>query len=121
MTHTKIYGSLPATLAAAVLAAGVLVGCSGKSAEQAAAPDAAAAPAQDNKYAELAKLPDWSGAWEPARMARPATPPAGATGTAPASTPPPSPPKPPQFTPKYAAMYAAFQEKNRATPGINFV
>jgi hypothetical protein len=55
----------------------------------------------------IAKLPDWSGVWEPMLFARPA---AGQ-----------QPPPPPKLTPKYAAQYAAFQEKNRTTPGINFV
>ncbi len=56
----------------------------------------------------LAKLPDWNGAWEPMRFARPAAP-AGA------------PPAPPKLTPEYAKQYEAFQEKNRKTPGLNFV
>ena len=84
----------------------VLSGCSGQAPEA----TASAAPAADstaNAYAELAKWPDWNGAWEPMRLARP-----GAGG------PPPAPPK---LTPKYAEQYAAFQEKNRKTPGINFV
>lgn len=114
MKHT----SIPATLAAALLVAGIC-GCSGKSAEQASAQNAdGAAPANENKYAELANLPDFSGTWEPARMARPPAPPAGAAS---GSTPPPSPPKPPQFTPEYAKKYAAFQEANKGRAGINFV
>jgi hypothetical protein len=31
------------------------------------------------------------------------------------------PPEPPKLTPAYAPKYAAYQEKNRTTPGINFV
>jgi hypothetical protein len=94
--------------AAAALALGTLAACGG------AAPDAAknaagAAPAPaDSGYAELAKLPDWNGVWEPTRFARP-----GAASQA--------PPPPPKLTPEYAAQYAAFEAKNRTTPGINFV
>jgi hypothetical protein len=100
---------IPAALAAALLAAGVLSACTGKSPEQASAQDAPpAASATDNAYAPLAKLPDWGGAWEPLRMARPGQG-AGA------------PPAPPKLTPEYAKQYAAFIEKNKSTPGINFV
>ena len=64
----------PATVAAALLVAGSICGCSGKGADQANASESAA-PAKENKYAELANLPDFSGVWEPARMAaRPPTP-----------------------------------------------
>jgi len=45
--------------------------------------------------------------WEPMRFARP-----GAAQ---------KPPEPPKLTPAYAPKYAAFQDKNRTTPGINFV
>lgn len=31
------------------------------------------------------------------------------------------PPPPPKLTPAYAKQYATFQEKNRTTPGLNFV
>jgi hypothetical protein len=76
----------------------------------AAAAAAGTAPATaDNAYAPLAKLPDWNGVWEPLRMARPQAARNGA------------PPAPPKLTPKYAPQYAAYQEKNRTTPGINFV
>lgn len=91
---------------AAVAAVGTLGSCSG------ASPDAASeksAPSRDpeNGYAQLASLPDWSGVWEPMRLARP-----GAVS---------KPPQPPKLTPAYAPQYAAYQEKNRTTPGINFV
>jgi hypothetical protein len=70
-------------------------------------------PAQpDPGYAALAKLPDWSGVWEPVAFARP--------GAARPATPP-APPAPPKLTPEYAKQFAAFQAKNRTTPGINFV
>jgi hypothetical protein len=49
-----------------------------------------------------AKLPDWSGVWEPVMRAAP--------GAA-----------PPKLTPAYQKQWDAFQEKNRTTPGINFV
>jgi hypothetical protein len=62
---------------------------------------------QQAKWAAIGKLPDWSGVWEPMTFARPS-----------AAGPPPAPPK---LTPAYAPQYAAFQEKNRKTPGINFV
>jgi hypothetical protein len=110
--------SLPAALAIAVIATGALSGCTEKSPADASAQGAPAATvAQENPYEALGKLPDWSGAWEPARMARPA---AGATGAA-SGAPPPPPPQPPKLTPAYAKQYAAYQEKNKTTPGINFV
>jgi hypothetical protein len=107
---------ISAALAFAVIAAaGTLSGCTGKSPEQASAQDAPpAAAAKANPYEALGNLPDWNGAWEPARIARP---PAGATSSA----PPPPPPQPPKLTPAYAKQFAAFQEKNKSTPGINFV
>ena len=100
-------------LAAAVSAAiafGTLAGCS-----KPGTPDQAtvsrtpfdAQAADDKSYAPLAKLPDWSGVWEPMRFARP--------GKAEA------PPAPPKLTAKYAGQYSAYQEKNKSTPGINFV
>jgi hypothetical protein len=103
------YAHISAALVAAAVAAAMLAGCN-----NAAAPAkdtaAAAEAAKPNPYAELNKLPDWSGVWEPARFAgRPNTPPAG------------GPPAPPKLTPEYAAKYAAFQEKNKKTAGINFV
>jgi hypothetical protein len=99
-------------LAAAAAAFGTLTGCQRDGPEsgsaQSAAP-AAEAASQENRYAPLAKLPDWSGVWEPARVApRPGDPPRG-------------PPPAPKLTPAYAPQYAAYQEKNRTTPGINFV
>ena len=108
---------ISATLAFAAITAGTLGGCTGKSPEQAAAQDAPAAAAQANPYEALGQLPDWSGAWEPARMARAASRAAAAT----AGVPPPPPPQSPQLTPTYAKQFAAFQEKNKSTPGINFV
>jgi hypothetical protein len=92
-----------AVLAAALASA--LSGCSPR--EEAAAVAAAPAGLPGATYADIPKLPDWSGVWEPARMARPA---AGS-----------GPPPPPKLTPAYAKQYEAFQEKNRTTPGINFV
>lgn len=109
------YSLVPATLVAAAVAAAMLAGCN--NAANVPANDAAAAAdaAKANPYAELNKLPDWSGVWEPARFAgRPNTPPPG-------SAAPAGPPAPPKLTPEYAAKYAAFQEKNKKTPGINFV
>jgi len=100
---------IPIALVAAAIASGTLGACSG------AAPDSASTkttpsetPSKENSpYAQLAKLPDWSGVWEPMRFARPS---AGET-----------PPAPPKLTPAYAGQYAAFEEKNKSTPGINFV
>lgn len=60
----------------------------------------------DNPYAVLARLPDWSGVWDPL------------TGRSPPGQAPPAAPK---LTPAYAAQYAKYLAKNRATPGINFV
>lgn len=65
-----------------------------------------ARPAPENPYAALAKLPDWSGAWDPLG----ARPPPGQAR-----------PAPPKLTPAYAAQYAKYLAKNRTTPGINFV
>jgi len=99
------YSHVPATLVAAAVAAAMLAGCN--NAANSSATDAAAG-AGVNPYAELVKWPDWSGVWEPARFAgRPSTD--------------SGPPAPPKLTPEYAAKYAAFQEKNRKTPGLNFV
>jgi hypothetical protein len=100
---------IPAALAAAVAACGVVVGCArpvpvpvSGSGSAGSAPAAA-----ENAYAALGKLPDWSGVWEPMLFARPRA----------AVKPPP----PPKLTPPYAAQYAALEEKNRTTPGLNFV
>jgi hypothetical protein len=62
-------------------------------------------------WAAIAQLPDWSGVWEPMLFGPPD----------PGAAPPPPPPSAPKLTAAYAAQYAAFQEKNRTTPGINFV
>src|SRR5689334_12261177 len=96
---------IPATLVAAAVTAAMLAGCD--KAANAPAQDAAAAAeaAKPNPYAELNKLPDWSGVWEPARFAgRP---------NAPANGAPPGPPAPPKLTPEAEAKYKAFQEKNK--------
>jgi hypothetical protein len=93
---------------AAICLAALLSGCgpeAGQTPEKAAA---AAPPAPESPYAALSKLPDWSGVWEPAFMARP-TPGQG------------GPPAPPKLTPAYETQYTKYQEKNRTTPGINFV
>jgi len=84
-----------------------LSACGSRSTPPAAQSAAPPPAAPENPYAALAKLPDWSGVWEPAFSPRPA---AGAAA-----------PAPPKLTPAYAAQYAKFQEKNRKTPGLNFV
>jgi hypothetical protein len=96
----------PAALFAAVL----LSGCGSQSTQPVAQSSAPPAPAKENPYAALAKLPDWSGVWDPAFGPRPG-----------AGQRRPGPPAPPKLTPAYAAQYAKFQQKNRSTPGINFV
>jgi hypothetical protein len=100
---------IPVALAAAAVTSGALFGCARPVPVSAGAQNERSnAPADgENAYASLARLPDWSGVWEPMRFARPS---AGE-----------KPPAPPGLTGAYAAQYAAFQEKNRATPGINFV
>ena len=103
-----IHPSLIAAFAATTLSLASLAACGGKAPEAAKSAPAAAPAQADNGYAPLAKLPDWNGVWEPTMFARP-----GAER--------PAPPAPPKLTEKYAAGYAAFQEKNRKTPGINFV
>jgi hypothetical protein len=97
-------------MAALAIASGMLSGCSERDANRNASKSTPPEPpsTEQNAYAPLAKLPDWSGVWEPMRFARP-------------GGPPQAPPPPPKLTPKYAAQYAAYQEKNRTTPGINFV
>ncbi len=62
---------------------------------EAAAPGAA--------WESIPKLPDWSGVWEPILSAR------GASSG------------PPKLTPPYQKQWDAYMEKNRTTPGINFV
>ncbi len=84
-----------------------------------------ATPAKDNKYAELAKLPDFLACRRPARMAAPAARPAppGRQAPPPAALHPPPPPtaKSPAVHPEYAKKFAAFQEANKGQAGINFV
>jgi hypothetical protein len=103
MKHTRILAAL-----SAVAVAGTLGGCSGGRPDSASAESATPQASSDrgNADAQRANLPDWSGAWEPIRFVAP-----DAAGG----------PKPPQLTPKYAPQFAAYQEKNRTTPGINFV
>jgi len=102
MRHTRFLAPVLAALA------GTLVGCTGSSepAQSDTESTETAATAVQGKYAQLDTLPDWSGVWEPVGFAAPAA--AGG-------------PQPPKLTPAYAPQYAAFQEKNRTTPGINFV
>ncbi len=104
MSRTLIRFSAPAALCAMAL----LAACGSPGAQPAAAGTAAPAPAPapENPYAALAKLPDWSGVWDPTFM-RP--------------LPGQARPAPPKLTPKYAAAYAKLQQENRTTPGINFV
>ncbi|MGB6451534.1 MAG: hypothetical protein WBE92_12350 [Steroidobacteraceae bacterium] len=91
---------------AAICGLALASGCGSQAAEPGAASVAPAPPAPGNPYAALAKLPDWSGVWDPL-----------------GARPPPGQPRPapPKLTPAYAAQYAKFQQKNRTTPGINFV
>ena len=91
---------------AAVCSAALVSGCGAPAAQSKPPSPAAAHGAAANAYAALAKLPDWSGAWEPMFM----SPPPGAPR-----------PAPPKLTPKYAAQYAKYLAKNRTTPGLNFV
>jgi hypothetical protein len=103
--------SIAIAITGVMAAAAVLGGCNKPAPQEAAAktaPADAIPPGEQAAYASLAKLPDWSGVWEPMRFARPGA----------AAPPPPAAPK---LTPKYAAQYAAYQEKNKTTPGINFV
>jgi len=102
MSRSPILVTGPAALCAIAL----LCGC-GPQGLGSATTSAAPPPPPPSPYAALAKLPDWSGVWEPAFGARPTA------GRA--------PPAPPKLTPAYAAQYAKFQQKNRTTPGINFV
>jgi hypothetical protein len=103
MKHKRILVALWATGLA-----GSLGGCSGAGPETASPERSTTAASSDrmSAYAQLASLPDWSGVWEPIRFAAP-----DAAGG----------PKPPQVTPAYAREFAVYQEKNRTTPGINFV
>ncbi len=91
---------------AAICAMTLVSGCSSREAQSATASAAPAKPPPENPYAALAKLPDWSGVWDPLG----ARPPPGAPR-----------PTPPKLTPAYAAQYAKYLAKNRTTPGINFV
>jgi hypothetical protein len=84
-----------------------LSACGWQSAPSTAKSAAPAPAAPENPYAALAKLPDWSGVWDPTFSPRPASGRAA--------------PSPPKLTPAYAAQYAKFLEKNRKTPGLNFV
>ncbi|HTW36983.1 MAG TPA: hypothetical protein VMD49_00265 [Steroidobacteraceae bacterium] len=103
MTRTRMRAA-PVAVGAMVL----VVGCGSQgtpSATQSTAPPLA--PIAENPYASLARLPDWSGVWEPTFSPRPRARQGG--------------PAPPKLTAAYAAQYAKFQQKNRTTPGINFV
>src|SRR6185312_6628564 len=91
---------------AAICAIALATGCSSQAAPPEPASAGAAHSAAKNPYAALAKLPDWSGVWDPSFL----RPPPG--------TPRPAPPK---LTPAYAAQYAKYLAKNRTTPGLNFV
>ncbi len=93
----------------ALLTVMALGGAGRLTAAEAAAPRGAVLPG--GTWAAIAQLPDWSGVWEPLLFAPPQ----------PGEGPPLAPPSPPKLTPAYAAQYAAFQEKNRTTPGLNFV
>jgi hypothetical protein len=103
MKHKRVLVALWAAGLATALG-----GCSGAGPEAASSGNSTSAASSDrmSAYAQLASLPDWSGAWEPLRFAAP-----DAAGG----------PKPPRLTPAYAPVFAAYQEKNRTTPGINFV
>jgi len=85
--------------ASATCIAAVLSGSA--QAASAAAPEDAAARA--HAYDALAKLPDWSGVWDPT------------------FSPGQRPPAQPKLTPPYAAQYAKYLQANRTTPGLNFV
>ncbi len=69
-------------------------------------PAAAPAPEHANPYAALAKLPDWSGVWDPTFM-RP--------------QPGQAPPAPPKFTPAYQKQWDKYQALNKKQKGLNFV
>jgi len=101
---TRRSPSITATAALGALA--LLTGCGSQGTQSTAASAPPPAPTPESPYTRLGKLPDWSGVWEPSFM-RPA--------------PGQGPPAPPKLTPAYASQYAKFQEKNRTTPGINFV
>ncbi len=103
MISTLVFRSgLAGVCAAALLASG--------GGAQAAQPQSAsptpAQPPSEHAYAALAKLPDWSGVWDPTFV----RPPPGAARQA-----------PPKLTPAYAAQYAKYLATNRKTPGLNFV
>jgi hypothetical protein len=85
-----------------------LAGCARSDAEKPAAMATSQSDAAPGStWESIPKLPDWSGVWEPALFARPA--------------PGAAPPGPPKLTPAYQKQWDAFMEKNRTTPGINFV
>ncbi|MFO1408998.1 MAG: hypothetical protein U1F06_01270 [Steroidobacteraceae bacterium] len=94
------------TAAGAGAAATAGAGAAANGAAAASAPRRAAA-LPGSTWASIARLPDWSGVWEPLLFGRDAK-----------KFVPPSRPK---LTPPYEAQYAAFEEKNRTTPGLNFV
>jgi hypothetical protein len=108
---------VPLALAIAASLSGLLTGCAPPEKGKPPAPQVAAPTTQPatsdahsipgDSWASISKLPDWSGVWEPLLFGRPSA------GQA--------PPAPPKLTAAYAPQYAAFQEKNRKTPGINFV
>ncbi len=112
MNRTLRFGSGLAAICGMALVSGCGTSSHAQSPPAASAsqsPQANAAPvrpAPGNPYAALAKLPDWSGVWDPLG----GRPPRGATR-----------PGPPKLTPAYAARYAKYLAKNRTTPGINFV
>jgi hypothetical protein len=99
MSRTSIWASAPTALCAVAW----LAGCGSAGLQQQPAKAAPPAPSAASPYAALARLPDWRGVWEPA------------------FSPGQGPPVAPKLTPPYAAQYAKFQQKNRTTPGLNFV
>src|SRR5690348_10589682 len=92
----------------AAMCAGALLasGCGSQAAQSPPASAQAAQPASENPYAALARLPDWSGVWDPTFV----RPPPGAER-----------PAPPKLTPAYQTQYDKYLAKNRKTPGLNFV
>ena len=103
MISTLVFRSGLAAVCATVLLA---AGCGSQAAQPQPASAAPAHPASENAYAGLAKLPDWSGVWDPAFL----RPPPGQAR-----------PAPPKLTPPYAAQYSKYLAENRKTPGLNFV
>lgn len=104
MISTLLLRSAPVAICATALLAS---GCGSRIAQsQEAGAAAPAHPAAANPYSALAKLPDWSGVWDPAFM----RPPPGQAR-----------PAPPKLTPTYAAQFAKYLATNRKTPGLNFI